>query len=156
MLANIAPDIETKSIPEIESVESFAIPPVSSTENTTIPDWLKESTSIGSHADSEDIPPASEDIPPEETLPQMPIVSDVPYETLDTANTVSEENISPETSPELPDWLKGMEATNAVSQDVSIENPTEEEMISEEQKTSGIEQTDTSDETMSELPAWMQ
>lgn len=163
VLASIAPDNQIESTSETESVESDMIPSSLPAENATIPDWLKESTSLSSHSDTEGVSLTSEDsIPASEETPlednQAPDF--IPEAIPDTMNGSSEANISSEAASDLPDWLKGMETANEAPQDVSSHNPTEEapleEIIQEGQKVSGTEQMNVSDESMSDLPAWMQ
>lgn len=160
VLANIPSDNQTESILLRETItppaESTIVPASPLMESTTIPDWLKESTSLGSHTDIEEIAPLSEDILPEESqtiedIP-VPIVSDTPI--------VSEDTDSLPNVSDLPDWLKGGEIAEEMPQDTSIMNPIEElpreETTLDEYKVSGTEQVGIPDESMADLPAWMQ
>lgn len=137
VLADIAPEnpIETTSMkdvgessrePETASVPSFG-------ENATIPDWLKESTSLSSHSLEEDTPSVIEDIPTEEVQEMPPVAKEVP----DTTILVPEEQqkeqqieysepsepviVPDENMSGLPDWMQGVDQE-------SLKQEVEEEM----------------------------
>lgn len=160
VLANIPLNNQTESISPRETIisptESTIASSSPSMENATIPDWLKESTSLGSHIDAEDITPLSEDILSEESQ----TIEDIPVPIVLDNTIASEDTASLPNVPDLPDWLKGGEAADEIPQDTSIMNPIEElhqeETTPEEYRVSDTEQVNTSDESMSNLPAWMQ
>lgn len=148
VLANIAPTSQMADVMKTETVESAIEVPLSPIE-ATIPDWLKESTSLGSQSETESTVPSFESAPPEESeVP--PFAGD---EVQGSAIPESGSNASG-----LPDWLHGTGMDITSSQDIPAESPTEAissgETAIEEQGTPDSKKA--SDENISDLPAWMQ
>lgn len=152
VLADIAPSSQAADIAKTDIPEHFTEPaigiPLSSSE-PTIPDWLKESTSLGSQSETESTVPPFESAPPEE--------NELPSFTGDEVQG----SIIPESESStsgLPDWLHGTGMDMTSSQDIPAESPIEEtssgEIAIEEQGTPDSKKA--SDENMSDLPAWMQ
>ena len=141
VLANIVSDNQSIVIPE-SSDESVTTLSVSSVENATIPDWLKESTSLVSHTNTEE-EVTSEKTPASE---KTPVPASVPEEVQVDTTSVPENLETPVVTSDVPDWLKGMETPV-----VTPATLPEETIIMKEEKTSTVEQTDNSG-----LPPWMQ
>ena len=135
VLANIVSDGQPTITPESSS-ESMTTVSAPSVENATIPDWLKESTSLVSHTNTE------EEIVSEET----PMPTSVPEEVQADTIPVPENIETLVTTSDIPDWLKGTETSLATPAILP-----EEAIVIEEEKTSNTEQTDNSG-----LPPWMQ
>jgi hypothetical protein len=86
VLANIVSEPQPFSIPDTKTIvspEEVYVPPTES----TIPDWLKESTSLQSS-----LAPSETTIKDSISIPE---------------NIMSEENIDTSTESSMPDWLKG-------------------------------------------------
>lgn len=139
ILANIASSSQVSDTPKEEITEPSPEAPSETpvTQESNIPDWLKESTSLSSRSETENI------VVPLETAPSEEIEAVPPSETGTPADTASK---SEDSVPGLPDWLKGTGMDTTTQEEVSLENPPEE--TKEEPKTP--------DEDMSGLPAWMQ
>lgn len=142
--------------PEESGSAMASVPPV--TEAATIPDWLKESTSMVSQTEPDAVPPASEpeDIHPVENKEEVSVSGEIGDHTEPVAESVTP---VPD-APMLPDWLKGTEGVVseipeeiAVTGPVSGESPIEELPTKEdipEKEDIGSPYGD-----MSGLPDWM-
>lgn len=141
VLANITPNGHETTDNGESSVES--VPPSSPSE-ATIPDWLKESTSLISHNPEDTAIP--EDTPLEENSAPLtpPFLSDV----RNTPVVLVPEDANAVTVPDLPDWLKASEPISTPEEGTKSTKSTEQEIITHNE-------SDSMDENMSDLPAWM-
>lgn len=168
VLANITPDhpIMDRRVEESPVVSPEPEPETTPSlveENTTIPDWLKQSTSLDSEISSgpqEDENSAKVHSPEqalETTEDTQDIFVPVPTDT---------ESIVPESADSgIPDWLKGMSSETVFPESVSEEKPVgevvEQEILPQtvsttESELPAAEPSSVSDQTDSVLPAWMQ
>lgn len=135
-----------------ELVSEVSTPSV--TESATIPDWLKESTSLVSSAETVE-PPST----PPESLPEESTESEIPSLSLEEKTPSLEETRESPSSTDsgIPDWLKGAESI--VPENSTPEPlPSEEENIPEKQEemvTENAETTPSLNTDTEGLPAWM-
>lgn len=160
VLASIAPASQSlssaSSSDEIKVSNEPTFAPSLPPAEASIPSWLKESTSLSSESTTDEVvSPASEDVPTEKEDIAVP---EVPVESIDS---VPDTNVNDSSSAGLPDWLKGsgMESitpevpeADVVSEDIVPQDTT----TPEESPLPDIIPEKTSDENLSDLPAWMQ
>ena len=159
VLASIAPtsqSLNVSSSDETNASSEMTLTPSLPPTEASIPSWLKESTSLSSESIvDEAVSPANENAP---AAKEDIIVPEVPVESIDSVSDTIVDNSS---SAGLPDWLKGSGMDSMTSEVpeavvVSEDGISQNVAISEELPLSDIAPEKTSDEYLSDLPAWMQ
>lgn len=132
VLADIAPKNQIETIPMKDVGASFeeseTIPASPLAESTTIPDWLKESTSLSSHSLEEDTAPTTEDIPSEEAQETPFIPEELPDTTIlvpeeqkiENTEPTEETTVSTDDMSGLPAWMQGVDQ-ESLKQEVAEE-----------------------------------
>lgn len=155
VLANIAPvqktEVDTPAMSTRESSHEDVVMPQKPMAEATIPDWLRESTSLSSQAS--EVTPAIPEPVIEAPIAEIPTAPEVPEPVV-----VPEETPVPVAGdvPDLPDWLKGMSTNMSSAQDTQVSHTAEESADQEMSRMISAEQKENTPPDMAELPAWMQ
>lgn len=155
VLANITPiqktEVDTPAMSTRELSHEDVVTPQKPMAEATIPDWLRESTSLSSQ--TSEVAPATPEPVIEAPITEIPTAPEVPEPVAvpeETPVSVAGE------VPDLPDWLKGMSTNMASAEDTQVSHRAEESADQEMSRMISAEQRDNTPPDTADLPAWMQ